>query len=148
VTDNHLNKKVANAAKWSTVTQVASKIITPLTNMILARILVPEAFGVIATVTMIISFTEMFTDSGFQKYLVQHEFKNNREKNKSANVAFWTNFTLAIFLWGIIALFSDRLAYMVGNPGLGVVIIVSCVQLPLTSFSSIQMALYRREFDF
>ncbi|MGR5967704.1 oligosaccharide flippase family protein [Bacillus paranthracis] len=37
---------------------------------------------------------------------------------------------------------------MVGNPGLGIVIIIACVQLPLTSFSSIQMALFRREFDF
>lgn len=37
---------------------------------------------------------------------------------------------------------------MVGNPGLGNVIVIACIQLPLTSFSSIQMALYRREFDF
>lgn len=146
--DKQFHKKIASATKWSTITQVIAKIITPLTNMILARILVPEAFGVIATVTMIVSFAEMFTDSGFQKYLVQHEFKNNEEKDKSSNVAFWSNLTLAFVLWGIIALFSDQIANMVGNPGLGLVIIIACVQLPLSSFSSIQMALYRREFDF
>src|SRR5690625_1757145 len=146
--DHQLQKKITSATKWSSITQVVARIIVPVTNMILARILAPEAFGVIATVTMIISFTEMFTDSGFQKYLVQHEFKNDTEKNKNANVAFWTNFVLAIFLWGIIAALNEQIAIVVGNPGLGSVIIVACIQLPLTSFSSIQMALYRRNFDF
>ena len=49
---------------------------------------------------------------------------------------------------GIVALFNEQIAIMVGNPGLGIVIIVACIQLPLTSFSSIQMALFRRDFDF
>lgn len=143
-----LHRKIASATKWSTVTQIAAKIITPLTNMLLARILAPEAFGVIATVTMIISFAEMFTDSGFQKFLVQHEFKNLKDKHDNANVAFWTNFALSLVLWSLIVIFNEQIAKMVGNPGLGMVIAVACIQLPLTSFSSIQMALYRRDFDF
>lgn len=146
--DKKLEKKIISATKWSTITQIVSKLITPITNMILARILTPDAFGVIATITMIVSFTEMFTDSGFQKYLIQHEFKKNVDKFNTANVAFWTNFSLSIILWATIAIFSDQIAYIVGNPGLGHVIIVACIQLPLTSFSSIQMALYRRDFDF
>src|SRR5699024_8643361 len=98
--------------------------------------------------TMIISFAEMFTDSGFQKYLVQHEFKNLKHRYDSTNVEFWTNLGLAILICGIVIIFNEEIAIMVGNPGLGMVIIVACIQLPLTSFSSIQMALYRRDFDF
>lgn len=116
--------------------------------MVLARIIAPEAFGVVATITMIISFVDMFTDAGFQKYLVQHEFKDEDEKFESANVAFWTNLVISIFLWIIIIVFRDNIANIVGNPGLGNVIAIACVQLLLTSFSSIQMALYRRNFDF
>lgn len=146
--NQELNYKILNATKWSTITEVISKIISPLTNMILARILIPEAFGVVTTVTMIISFAEVFTDSGFQKYLIQHEFKNEDEKYKNANVAFWTNLLISIVLWIIIIIFSENLADLVGNHGLGNVIIIACIQLPLTSFSSIQMSLFRREFDF
>ena len=148
MSDKQFQRKIASATKWSAITQIISKIITPLTNMILARLLAPEAFGVIVTVTMIISFAEMFTDSGFQKYLIQHEFKNLKHRYDSTNVAFWTNLGLAILIWGIIVLFNEEIAIMVGNPGLGMVIIVACIQLPLTSFSSIQMAMYRRDFDF
>ncbi|WP_394238287.1 lipopolysaccharide biosynthesis protein [Niallia oryzisoli] len=137
-----------NATKWSALTQIAAKIVSPITNMVLARLLAPEAFGVVATVTMIASLADMFTDAGFQKYLVQHEFKDEEDKHKNANVAFLTNFAISILLWGLIILFSEQIAVLVGNPGLGNVIAVACIQLPLTAFSSIQMALYRRDFDF
>ncbi|MCM3166359.1 lipopolysaccharide biosynthesis protein [Peribacillus frigoritolerans] len=146
--NKELKGNMINAAKWSSITEIAAKIVTPITNMILARILAPEAFGVVATITMIISFADMFTDAGFQKYLVQREFKDIKEKYQHSNVAFWTNLGMSFLLWGIIALFSEPIAVLVGNPGLGIVITVACVQLPLTSFSSIQMALYRREFNF
>ena len=146
--EDNFNKKIINATKWSSITEIAAKLVSPVTNMILARILVPGAFGVVATVTMITSFAEMFTDSGFQKYLVQHEFKSIDEKYKNANVAFWTNFSISVILWGFIVLSSDQLAILVGNPGLGKVISIACIQLPITAFSSIQMALYKRNFDF
>ncbi|AEB75395.1 lipopolysaccharide biosynthesis protein [Clostridium botulinum] len=143
-----LTNKFISATKWSTVTEIVAKLVTPITNMILARIISPEAFGVVATVTMIMSFADMFTDAGFQKYLIQHEFKSEEEKFKNANVAFWTNLAISCFLLMFIIVFRNKLASMVGNPGLGNVISISSIQLILTSFSSIQMALYRREFDF
>ena len=145
---NDFQSKILNATKWSALTEIVAKLITPITNMILARILVPEAFGVIATVTMLVSFAEMFADSGFQKYLVQHEFKDNKEKYQYTNVAFWTNLIISIILWVIIFIFREELAILVGNPGLGNVLAIACLQLPLTSFSSIQMALYKRDFNF
>lgn len=145
---NDIQGKIIHATKWSTITEVAAKLVAPITNMILARILTPEAFGVVATITMVISFAEMFADSGFQKYLVQREFKNDSEKYDNANVAFWSNLILSIILWIIIFIFREEIATLVGNPGLGLVLAVASLELPLLSFSSIQMALYRRSFDF
>lgn len=145
---DNLNGKIISATKWATITEIIAKLVTPITNMFLARILTPEAFGVVATISMVVSFADMFTDAGFQKYLIQHEFKNEEEKEIYTNVAFWTNLLISLFLWFIIAIFSNNIAIMVGNPGLGYVITIACIQLPLTSFSSIQMAIYRRDFNF
>lgn len=143
-----LNEKAADAAKWSLLTEVLVKLVTPITQLILARILTPEAFGVVATVTMVTSFADMFSDSGFQKYLVQHEFSDKLDLYRNANVAFWTNMGVSILLWGLIAAFRDPLAELVGNAGLGLVLVVACASLPMTSFSSIQLALFRRELNF
>lgn len=136
------------AARWSAVTEVFARLVIPVTNMILARLLTPESFGVIATVTMITSFADIFTDAGFQKYLIQHEFENSKELENNANVALWANFIISVFLWILISVFSEQLATAVGCPGLGRVIIVACCLLPMTAFSCIQRALFKRSFNY
>lgn len=143
-----LKQQIGKATKWSGITEIMAKMISPVTNMILARLLAPESFGIVATVTMIFSFADMFTDAGFQKYIVQRQFSDDDELFKYANVAFWANLSISILFWIVIAIFADEIAALVGCEGKGNLFIVSCISLPLTSFSSIQMAIYRRGFDF
>ena len=144
----NLNQQVATATKWSAITEVMGKLVAPVSSMILARLLTPEAFGVVATLNMVIAFAEIFTDAGFQKYLIQQPFENAEERDKDTNVAFWTNLVMSCVLWGIIAIFAEPLATLVGNPGLGIVLIVACASIPLAAFSSIQMALFKKDLDF
>lgn len=145
---SELSAKVTTATKWSSITEIAAKLVTPISTMVLARVLTPEAFGVMVTATMVISFAEIFTDAGFQKYIVQHEFADEKSLFRSTNVAFWSNLTMSLVIWLAIILFSDKIAELVGNKGYGNVIAVSCVCIPLAAFSSIQMAIYRRHFDY
>ena len=145
---SNINERVGSAAKWSIFTEIIVKIISPITNMILARILMPEEFGVVATVTMIVTFADIFTDAGFQKYVVQHQFKTKEDEDLSTCVAFWTNISFSVLLWFLIFIFSSQLAAGVGNPGLGNVIYIGALILPLTSFSSIQVALFRKHLNF
>lgn len=70
----NFNNQVKSATKWSALTEIASKLISPISTIVLARLLTPDAFGVLVTATMVISFAEIFTDAGFQKYLIQHNF--------------------------------------------------------------------------
>lgn len=148
MTSPSLNKRVVKATKWSAITEIAAKLVMPISNVVLARILAPEAFGIVATITMVITFAELFTDAGFQKYLVQHEFVDDIDKEQSTNVAFWSNLSMSLFFWLIIAVFRNQIANFVGNPGMGMVLVIASVAIPLAAFSSIQMALYRRNLDF
>ena len=143
-----MDTKVVAAAKWSLITEILAKLITPITNIILAHILAPTAFGILATIMMVISFAEMLADAGFQKFLVQYEFESEEAKQKSVSVAFISNIVLAIVLWIAIIVWRDDLASLVGNEGLGIPLAVMGAMLPLSAFSSIQMAMYRRNFNF
>lgn len=147
-TGNSIDSKVGKSLKWSSYGELLAKLIAPISNMILARILIPEDFGVVATVNMIITFVDLFTDSGFAKYIVQADFKNEREFNEYTNIAFWTNLFLSVLLWGVIIVFRYPIASMVGSSGKEVVIVLASSQLIITAFSSIQTAIYRRKFDF
>ena len=97
---------------------------------------------------MVISFAEMLADAGFQKFLVQYEFESEDEKQKNVSVAFISNIVLAIVLWLVIIIWRDELAILVGNEGLGFPLAIMGAMLPLGAFSSIQMAMYRRSFNF
>lgn len=143
-----INDRVRTATKWSLLTEALAKVIVPITNIFLAHILSPAAFGIVATITMVTSFAEMLADAGFQKFLVQHEFSNENEKKDYVDVAFTINLILVIIILSIIFFMRDRLASWIGNPGLGIALACMSLTLPFTAFSSIQMAMYRRNFNF
>ena len=145
---SNLNGKIVSATKWSAITEILAKLVMPIVSIVLARLLTPEAFGIVTTLTMIITFAEIFTDAGFQKYIIQHEFANEQDFDESTNVAFWSNLTLSFILWGLIILFAAPLAALVGNDGYGKVLIIACISIPLEAFSSIQFAVYKRQLDF
>ncbi len=44
MSNNNLNNKVLNATKWSGITEIAAKLVSPITTMVLARLLTPDAF--------------------------------------------------------------------------------------------------------
>ena len=146
--DNNINQRVGKATAWSSVTELMARLISPLVNIVLARLLLPEAFGVVATITMVISFAEVFTDAGFQKYIIQHEFKDEDELNRSTNVAFWTNLSISALACVVIFFFRNSIAELIGDSGLGMSISVASLLIVFHAFSSIQMARYKRELDF
>lgn len=143
-----LGYRAVRAARWSLLTQVTSKLISPLTTLILARILTPEAFGIAATVAMVTALAEVIADGGFQKYIVQHEFVDDEDYSQSTNSAFWTNFVVSMTLWAVLVIWNEPIASLVGNDGMGLTIIAAGASLPFLSLMSIQKAIYQRTFDF
>ncbi|HFR3715342.1 TPA: oligosaccharide flippase family protein, partial [Streptococcus suis] len=99
---NNFNNKIMNATKWSVVAEITAKIAGPVINIILARLLTPSEFGVVASITIITSLADIFTDAGFQKFVVQHEFDNDDILNKYSDVAFTSNAVLSVIIYCII----------------------------------------------
>ena len=145
---DNITRKSFKALKWSSITEFLAKIITPLINMILARILAPEAFGVLATVTMIISFAEIFVESGFQKFLIQHEFENDNREKDFFSVAFWSNLIFSVFVWLVIYIFRDQIASFSGSPQLGIPIVITGVTIPMYGIIGIQNSKLKKELNF
>ena len=148
INNNDLNQATTSAIKWSSIGEIISKIINPIINMILARILAPEAFGILATITMVISFAEIFVESGFQKYLIQHIFKNKKEEHEYMSVAFWTNLFFSLIIWVLIIIFNGQIATIVGNPDLGHLIIISGVTIPMYGIIGIQSCELTKNLEF
>lgn len=136
------------ATKWNMLAQLMQRIVSPLINILLAHILAPEIFGIVASITLVTSFLDVFTEAGFQKYLVYCDTKDDEEFKQTVSVAFWTNFALSMFLFVGLIVLRNPVANLVGVPGKGIAVAVAALALPLTSFSSIQQALFQRELQY
>lgn len=143
-----MDNKIVQSIKWSGLAEFLSKSMVPLINIVLARVLLPEVFGVVATFSMVIALAEVFTDAGFHKYLIQHEFENQRDQELCINVAFWTNLIFSSVVWFIIFIFRSPIAELVGSKGYGIEISVMSLTIILSAFSSIQSSIYKRNFKF
>lgn len=143
-----LNKKLKEATKWTVATEFLSKVVTPVTGVMLARILSPEAFGVVASILVITSFAEMFADAGFQKYFIQHNFDDDSEKKVAYVTALITCCISAVFIWIGICFFSEELSNMLGSSDISNGLCVAGVGILLNSFSGMQSAVFKRDFQF
>ena len=143
-----IQTKAKKSLKWTTFGEIIGKLITPITTAILSRILAPEIFGITTTVTMVITFCEIFTDGGFSKYIVQTDFTNEEEKKNTLNVSFWANFIISILFFSAICIFNKPISKFIGNSGYELALIIACTQIPIAAFTGIQTALFRREFLF
>jgi O-antigen/teichoic acid export membrane protein len=66
-----LHQKTASAAKWSAVDVFMRQGVQFVVSVVLARLLAPEDFGVIAMLAMFIGVAGIFIDSGFSAALIQ-----------------------------------------------------------------------------
>ena len=139
-----LKTKVVSAAKWSAFAEIASKGITPIIFIVLAWILTPKDFGLVAIATMVISFSQIFWDAGLSKALIQRQ----GDVEKTANIVFWTNMILGIVIYGLLFLSASFIAHLFKEPLAEAVIKVQGLQIILASLFSVQTALFQKELNF
>ncbi len=146
----HRNKQkyIGKAAGWSFAATISAKIMVPISNIILARVLAPEIFGVVATINVVISFADMLSQAGFHQYLIQHECETEKDLQNSATVAFWSNFCISMVVLLAIILFRHGIAVFIGAEGYESAICVAGVVLPLHALSNVQEALCQRKFEY
>ena len=140
--------KVLNATKWSVLCEVIAKIISPITTIVLARLLSQEIFGIVASLTAITSMADMLADAGFNAYIVQHQFKTDHERKGTLNICFWTNILIALVFFIVIILNQDVFSKLVGAEGYGNVLAVMAFVIPMVSVSSIEMAIMKKDLSF
>ena len=95
-------KGVISDVFWSFFQRGGSLVISFISNMVLARLLVPEDFGCIGVIYIFISFADLLVDSGLAGALIQK--KNVTQKDY--DTVFTTNFAISFFLYVLIFVFA------------------------------------------
>lgn len=136
--------KATRSVKWSALMEVVSRTASPIILVVLARLLTPDDFGVVATAMIAISFARMFWDAGLSKALIQ----TDEAQEDVANVVFWSNLFLGLVLYAVLFVSAPYIAAFFNSPRCSSVLRVLGLQIVIASLSTVQQALFVRKFDF
>ena len=129
---------------WSLIQRWGSQAITFTVFLLLARLLEPQAFGLIALATVFLAFVQIFADQGFSSAIIQ---RGNLEP-EHLDTAFWVNVSIGTLLTIIVVTAAGLVAAFLKEPDLVPVLRWLSFSFPLTALSSVQEAILTRELNF
>lgn len=111
---------------------------------ILARLLTPADFGLIAMVTVVTGFVEMFKDAGLSTATVQRE----RITHAQVSTLFWINVALSALIMCVIAAMAPAIAWFYGDARLLPVTLALSGTMIFGGLAVQHQALLRRKMQF
>ena len=116
---------------WSAIGKFGTEIIGFVGNVLVARILMPEDYGLVAMVSIFVTLCMNFTDAGFNDGLIR---KRDCDKYDIGTVATY-NITVAIILYAVMYLLAPFIAHFFGKNELVEVTRVLAIGVILKAFT-------------
>ena len=129
---------------WNALEKIVLQIISFVLNIILARLLTPHDYGTIGMLTIFLTFSNVFIDSGFSRALVQKQ--NRTEKDFSTVLIF--NIVISCTLYIILFFASPAIAKFYKTPELLSLQRVFFLVIILNSLTVVQNAKFQIHIDF
>lgn len=142
------NQTLKNAAVKSGGFYVGSRlldyVIQLLSTIVLARLLAPEDFGLVAMVTSITGFFIIFKDFGLSDATVQSETLSHEQTTR----LFWINLLVGFILFLIVSLIAPILSWFYHDTRLIMVTVVSALGFIFAGLYTQHTALLKRNMQF
>lgn len=131
---SELKKKTAKGILWSAVERFSTQGVQFLFGILLARLLTPNDYGMIAMLTIFLAVSQTFIDSGFGNALIRKPDRNEADKS----TVFFFNIFMAVACYCIIFIAAPFVAQFYGMPELVNILRVLAINLIIQAFGSIQ----------
>lgn len=140
-------KKIGVSLAWNFGEKMFTQGIQLVISILLARILMPEDYGILALVMVFVNVLTVFVETGLGSAIVQKK----KIEEKEINQLFSINFLVALVLYFAIFMLSPWIASIYSNYDR--VLLISVIRtyslvLPMGALTSIQSSLLYREFEF
>ena len=139
-----LKDKTVKGVIWSAVDRFSAQGIQFVFSILIARLLVPEDYGVIAMLNIFLAVSQTFIDSGFATALIR---KIDRTDTDFSTV-FYFNIAVAVFFYLGLFFAAPAIANFYNTPLLVPVTRVTAINLVIGSLSGIHNAKLSIEIDF
>ena len=140
----NLRKKTTNGLLWSSVERFSNQGVQFLFSIILARLLAPEDYGIVAMVVIFFAIAQTFVDSGFSSAIVRK--KDRTESDLST--CFYFNIFVGLGFYILLFLCSPFIADFYNQPILSPIVKISGLTVLINSLCIVQQAQFTIRIDF
>ncbi len=139
-----LRSRTARGLGWNLIGGLGAQPLTLLTTMILARLLTPSDFGVVAMTSVLIGLAQMLNEFGLTSAIVQRPTLANEEVDS----VFWFNMGMGLALTAVAWLLAEPVARFYGQPAVAQILPIASLVFVISSLALVPHALLRRRIDF
>ena len=140
---NNLKQKGFNAFIWDFTGQIAGQLVGFVISIILARLLSPGDFGLLAMVNVIVGISSVFMDVGLGGALIQRK----EVSDEHYGTVFFFNITIGLLLATLLFSFSGSIASFYHNFTIVNIAKVMSLLFIINSFGNVIRVKLRKEFQ-
>lgn len=139
-----LRNKAKRGFVWNTVERLVTNGIQFILTVILARLLSPDDYGIIAMPAIFLAIAQVFIDSGFANALIRKPDLNE----KDLSTAFYFNVIVGVVAYLLLFVTSPLIATFFNTPILSQLLKVTALVVFLNSLGIVQQAVLTKKMDF
>lgn len=138
------SKTVFSNFIWRFAERCGAQLVSAIVSVVLARLLLPADYGVVAMVTVFITVLNVFISNGLGNALIQ---KKNADDTDFSTV-FYTNIVFCLTLYALLFLASPLISRFYNRPEMTPMLRVLGLVLIISGVKNIQMAYVSRNMQF
>ncbi len=135
-TSGRLKSRVIRGSVWTIAGYGASQVLRLAGNLVFAKLLFPEAFGILALVSIFVQGLTMFSDIGIGPSIIQNR---RGEDIDFLNTAWTIQVVRGVLLWIVSAIGAGPFAAWYGEPQLASLVPVAALASILSGFTSTKL---------
>lgn len=138
--------KVLSGLIWKFAERISAQVVTFVVSIVLGRLLSPDDYGLIAVVTIFITFANCIVTNGFGSSLIQKKDSDNLD----FSTVLYFQFAFSLALYGILFIAAPLIAKFFGEGYdlLVPVLRVLGIRIPLTAINNVQQAYVGKKMIF
>ena len=139
----NLNQTTNKNIKWSFIESISLKLVGFVLSIILARLLTPEDFGILAIVNVFYLVTVLFVDGGLREALIQKK----QATQIDYSTMFWLNLGMSCLIYIGLFIAAPYIESLYEYDNLSFFIRLQSIILIIESFGLIQIVKATRDLD-
>ncbi len=141
---DNIKNKVLSGVVWKFAERILSQGVTFVVSLVIARILLPEDYGMIAMISVFINIAIVLVSNGFNSALIQGQSVTEED----FSTLFWSSLFISISIYIILFLLAPLISKFYNVTELTPIIRVFSILLPISAYNSIQNAYVAKKMDF